>query len=74
MVDSSVLALIATVLSLVSLVVSGLHCAVRRSSKGVDILARFDGSSEEPPLGAAPLPARPLSALPAGGCDGRMSA
>ena len=54
--DSSVLALIATVLSLVSLVVSGLHCAVRRSSKGVDISARFDGSSEEPPLGAAPLP------------------
>ena len=52
--DSSVLALIATVLSLVSLVVSGLHCAMRRNSKGVDISARFDGSSEPPPASGGP--------------------
>ena len=59
MVDSTVLAGVAAALSLVSLIVSGTHCAVRRSSNGVDISARFDGSSEELPLGVAP-PQQPL--------------
>ena len=66
MVDSSVLALIATVLSLVSLVVSGLHCAVRRSSKGVDISARFGGLGLPQALGAVPPPARAAASLLAG--------
>ena len=45
--DSTIIAGIAAALSLASLIVSGMHCAVRRSSTGVDISARFDGSSEE---------------------------
>ena len=57
MVDSAIIASIAAALSLASLGVSGMRCAVRRSSNGVDISARFDGSSEEPQvLGVATAP------------------
>ena len=54
MVDSTVLASVAAALSLVSLIVSGMHCAVRRSPNGLDIAASFDGSSEPPQAPGGP--------------------